>query len=163
MGSQDNYEQVTFDALSDLSPLNRYETLEVTLRKAKVRMPAKKAGWLIRDYEIVCNMGGLLAAKEALMSQPGTEAKIKFLKLFVGIGEKYARNIMMDVYHPDFRETIALDVRLTSILKVMGLSFKDYDEQEAFFLGIAHEAGLNGWELDRLIFNYRDEILNYLQ
>jgi hypothetical protein len=28
---------------------------------------------------------------------------------------------------------------------------------------VAHEAGLNGWELDRLLFNFRDKIMHRLQ
>jgi hypothetical protein len=38
-------------------------------------------------------MGGLHAAKEKALSQPGAEAKMGFMKQFKGIGGRYARNI----------------------------------------------------------------------
>jgi hypothetical protein len=67
---------------------------------------------------------------------------------------------MMDVYHKEFRDNIALDVRIKSISKDLGLSFSDSDymEHEKFYLDVAHSAGLNGWELDRLLFNFGDEV-----
>jgi hypothetical protein len=82
--------------------------------------------------------------------------------MFPGIGPKYARNIMMDVYHDDFRESIALDVRIQAISKALGLSFPSYAAQEQFYLDVAHEAGLNGWELDRLLFNFRQVVMQRL-
>ncbi|MCA9169714.1 MAG: hypothetical protein KDB23_18700 [Planctomycetales bacterium] len=85
------------------------------------------------------------------------------MKTFPGIGPKYARNIMMDVYHEDFRDSIAIDVRIKAVTKALGLTFASYDEHEHFFLGVAADAGLNGWELDRLLFNFRGEIETRLQ
>ncbi|MBC8493044.1 MAG: hypothetical protein H8D43_04585 [Chloroflexi bacterium] len=159
IGNGDNYEKVTFDALAQLSPLYRRSVLEQTLRDAKVRMPVKKAEWLARNFDRIVEMGGLAEVKAALLSKSGREDKIRFLKSFVGIGDKYSRNIMMDVYHPDFRESIAIDARITSLSNELGLSFDGYEEHEQFYLDVAHEAGLSGWELDRLIFNFREEII----
>jgi hypothetical protein len=51
-----------------------------------------------------------------------------------------------------------LDSRITGITEALGLSFDSYGEEEAFYIGVAHDAGLNGWELDRLLFNYRPEV-----
>ena len=48
-------------------------------------------------------------------------AKIQFLKTFKGIGQKYARNMMMDVYDKDFRDSIAIDARIDGILDKLGL------------------------------------------
>jgi hypothetical protein len=163
IGNRDNYQKVTFDVLSQLLPSERLSVLEKTLRDAKVRMAAKKAKWLARNYDRIMRTGGLTAAKAALLSRPGRTGKIEFLKSFDGIGDKYARNIMMDVYHPDFRETVAIDVRITSLSNELGLSFNGYEEHEQYYLDVAHEAGLNGWELDRLLFNFRDEVMHRLQ
>jgi endonuclease III len=69
-----------------------------------------------------------------LLTQPGREAKIRFLQTFPGIGPKYARNIMMDVYHEDFRNSIALDVRIKAISDSLGLSFSSYADHESFYL-----------------------------
>jgi hypothetical protein len=44
IGNRDNYQRVTFDALSRLSPSRRLSVLEQTLRNAKVRWPIKKEG-----------------------------------------------------------------------------------------------------------------------
>jgi len=157
--NRDNYQKVTFDVLSQLPPSERLSVLEKTLRDAKVRWPAKKAKWLARNFDRIMRMGGLAEAKATLLSKPGRAEKIEFLKSFDGIGDKYARNIMMVVYHPDFRESVAIDKRITSLSDKLGLSFDRYEEHEQFYLDVAHEAGLNGWELDRLLFNFRDEIM----
>ena|GEM_PF-5788181 len=77
-----------------------------------------------------------------------------FLDNFPGIGPKYARNIMMDCYHPLFRNCIAIDARIKSVSKKLGLEFKGYEEQEYFYKIAAEKAGIEGWELDRLIWGY---------
>jgi hypothetical protein len=163
IGNSENYRKVTYEALDQLSPEDRLFVLEETLRKAKVRMPAKKACWLNQNFEYINKMGGLAAVNSRLLNTPGRVQKIEFLKSFTGIGDKYARNIMMDVYHPDFRDSIAVDVRINSLSKALGLSFDSYSDHEKFYLDVAHEAGLNGWELDRIIFNFRDEIFARLE
>ncbi len=67
----------------------------------------------------------------------------------------------MDVYHRDFHDAIAVDERIKKITKALGYSFKpaEYDEHERFYQDIAKKAGLQGWELDRLLFNYTDHFL----
>lgn len=67
----------------------------------------------------------------------------------------------MDAYHPDFRDTIAIDLRIQKITEALGHSFKpnEYDEHERFYQEIAGEAGLRGWELDRLLYGYTDHFL----
>ena len=66
---------------------------------------------------------------------------------------------MMDVYHEDFRNSIAIDVRVKKISENLGLNFSKYQEHENFFLDAAREANLNGWELDRLMYNFTDDFL----
>jgi hypothetical protein len=51
-----------------------------------------------------------------------------------------------------------VDVRIEAISDALGLSFASYAEHESFYLGIAKEVELNGWELDRLLFNFRPQI-----
>jgi hypothetical protein len=162
IGNEENYAKVTYEALSKLSADRRLSRLEKTLLKAKVRMPYKKADWLAENFDRIEEMGGPEAAKKALLRQPNRNEKIKFLKAFAGIGDKYARNIMMDVYHPDFRDSIAIDARIEGITEMLGLEFGRYEEQERFYVEAAHEAGLTGWELDRLIFNCRDKVVEKL-
>lgn len=75
---------------------------------------------------------------------------------------------MMDVYHPEFRDGIALDVRVNKFLTALQLTFhgstaEKYRETEDFFVSAAHEAGLNGWQLDRMLFNHTKCLLAALE
>jgi thermostable 8-oxoguanine DNA glycosylase len=155
-----NYSKITFKALSKLDTKERSNTLRKVMRAAKVRMPDKKAEWAVTNFDIVARMGGMEKAKQLALDQKGKEAKIKFIKQFAGIGDKYARNFWMDVYHPEFRDCVAIDDRIKKITKAMGYSFYSYKEHERFYLEIASQAGLKGWELDRLLYNYRDHFLD---
>jgi hypothetical protein len=105
-------------------------------------------------------MGGPVEAKKQASAQDGKEAKIAFMKRFHNIGPKYARNIWMDVDHPDFYDTIAIDRRIKKITMAVGQTFKAYEDEERFYQGIAQEAGLQGWELDRLLYNFTDHFLS---
>jgi hypothetical protein len=51
---------------------------------------------------------------------------------------------MMDVCHEEFRDSIAVDGRISAISAVLGLRFTSYAEEEAFYIEVAKEAGLNG-------------------
>jgi hypothetical protein len=125
-------------------------------------MPKRKAEWLTKNFELVAEMGGPSVARELALAQVGTRAKIEFMSRFSGIGPKYARNLWMDVYHPDFRESIAIDDRIKTISEAMGCEFLTYELHEAFYLDVAHAVGLQGWDLDRLLYNYRDYFLGRL-
>jgi hypothetical protein len=163
IGNKENYSKVTYRALSKLSFAERLATLKETMWAAKIRMPDKKAQWLVENFELIKEMGGLKSAKEALLSKPGRDEKIKFLKSFSGIGDKYARNILMDVHHPDFRDSIAIDSRIKRLSETLALNFDSYAEHEQFYLDVAHEAGLTGWDIDRLLFNFMGEVLEGLR
>ena len=162
IGNQENYRHVTFEALAKLSRRERMKVVQQTLLSAKVRMPAKKAQWLVDDFEIIDSLGGPGRARDLAFGQHGTAAKIAFLKQFHGIGKKYGRNIWMDVYDPDFRCTIAVDQRIKRISEVLGVTFANYEQHEQFYQEIAREAGLEPWEVDRLIYQFRDRIWNTL-
>jgi hypothetical protein len=159
IGNKSNYDKLCFDVLAKLAPASRRTQVETTCRVAKIRMPGIKAGYILTCFEQIQKLGGPESAKARLLAQRGRDAKIAFLKSFRGIGDKYARNIMMDVYHPDFRDSIAVDARIKALSAKWGLSFANYREHEEFYLSVASEAGLNGWELDRLIFNFQSEFV----
>lgn len=156
--NQDNYKQITFEALSALNEVEREETANRVCRAAKVRMPTMKAKYILGCFDYVNKVGGLQAATEKLFELQGREEKIKFLRTFPGIGPKYARNIMMDVYHEDFRDSIAIDVRIKRITEKLGLTFRDYKSEEVFYLDAAKAVGLNGWEADRILYNFTSSI-----
>lgn len=159
IGNKDNYERVRYEALTRLSGSARATQVEQTCRAAKIRMPSLKARFILECFEQVKKIGGPEAAKKKLLAEVGRNAKIQFLKAFSGIGDKNARNIMMAVYHEDFRNSIAIDARIKALSQAWGLSFRSYADHEEFYLSIAAEAGLNGWELDRLMFNFQSEFL----
>src|SRR5213075_805836 len=88
------------------------------------------------------------------------DAKIAFLKRLSGIGDKYARNIFMNVYHPEFRNSIAVDSRIESVLTELGVKdLKSYDAKEQFLLDVAKTAGIDGWDLDRMLYHFKYEVL----
>jgi hypothetical protein len=163
IGNQANYRKVTYSAVEAIPVGQREAEIEVVMRDAKVRYPPKKARWLASNFSLVEKLGGLEGAKELLLAAPGRDGKIAFLKQFEGIGDKYARDILMDCYHPEFRDSVALDVRVKSITEALGLGFDDYDVHEAFYVDVAGRAGLRAWDVDRLLYNFRDEVLEALE
>ncbi len=162
IGNRTNYDRVTYPALAVLPDNDRLRVAREVCRAAKVRMPDMKGDYIVGCFDRVRSMGGPEAAKTRLLAQTGREAKIRWLKAMPGIGDKYARNIMMDVYHEDFRDSIAVDARIKSVSERLGASFPSYPSHERFYLGVAEQAGLNGWELDRLLYNFLPDVLSRL-
>jgi len=68
----------------------------------------------------------------------------------------------MDVFHKDFRDSMAIDLRIIQITAALGYEFKSYEEHEKFYQMIARECGLLTWEVDRLLYNYKDYFLRHL-
>ena len=158
IGNKNNYQRVTYAVLAALTPEERHIQVRQVCCEAKIRMPDTKTDYILRCFDYVKQLGGLEAVKAKLFAQPGRETKIRFLQTFPGIGPKYSRNIMMDVYHEDFRDSIALDIRIKAISDLLGISFSSYAKHESFYLTVAKDAGINGWELDRLLFNFNKEV-----
>lgn len=163
IGNKGNYDQVTFSALEELSASKRRNQIKSVFQSAGIRFPNRKADWLDSNFDFVSSMGGLKAVKQKLLAQPGRDKKITFLSQFKGVSKAYARNLMMDVHHPEFRDSIKIDVRIAAISKALGLAFNDYSEHEAFFLDVARKADLEGWELDRLLYNFKDEFISEIE
>jgi hypothetical protein len=163
IANKENYSRVTYAALSALDPKDRVREVEETLRAASVRYPVSKAEQLVDNLSLIDDLGGLAEARKRLLGASGREGKLAFLKRFKGIGPKYARNIMMDVYHPEFRDSIAVDSRIQRISRELGLSFQSYETEEAFYCRVASQAGLNAWEVDRLLYWFTDEVLEAFQ
>lgn len=159
----ENYQRVTWSALEPLSQVEREQVIDETLRDAKVRMPSKKAGMLARNFTAIKELGGPVAAKEKLFAAEGKRGKIRFLRGFEGIGPKYARNTMMDLYHEEFRESIAVDARIKSVSIALGVEFPNYQEHEGFYCAVAREANLEAWEVDRVMYWFTEEVLRRLE
>jgi len=158
INNRSNYRRVTYEAITAIPESKRLAEIKTVCWAAKIRMPDLKADYIHGCYAQVRDMGGPEAAKARLLTQPGREGKIRFLKALRGIGDKYARNIMMDVYHEEFRDSIAVDVRIKAVSESLGVTFGSYAAHEAFYLSVAKLAGINGWELDRILYNFQREI-----
>lgn len=156
---------IRYEMLLPLSADDRRATITRCLQSANVRWSNQKTDRLVRNFERINDAGGPQKIKDELIGKSGRDDKIKFLRTFKGIGKKYSRNLMMDAYHEDFRDSIAIDDRLKKVMKALGLTFDDakYTEAEDFFAEAAHQAGLNGWELDRLLFLHLDQVLTALK
>ena len=130
-----NYQRVTFPSLlNKRSARSRLNELRAVLRLAKVRMPDKKAGWLADAFEQIATAGGPSRVKKELLTRDGREGKIAFWLEFKGIGKKYSRNIMMDVYHPEFHDSIAIDQRIKKISLTLGRVFGLMKKRNSFIV-----------------------------
>jgi len=105
-------------------------------------------------------VGGPEVIARTWMGHNRTETLLGWLKTFPMIGDKYSRNMCMDVAHPLVLNHVALDHRLNALCdRVEGAPpATPYGPREAWLLGLAAELGVNGWHLDRLLFGRYDEI-----
>jgi hypothetical protein len=60
-------------------------------------------------------------------------------------------------------ESIAVNARITGLSKMLELEFDHYAGHEQFYLDVANDAELSGWELDRLLFNFKGKVLEGLR
>jgi hypothetical protein len=61
----------------------------------------------------------------------------------------------MDMFHPDFHNSIAVDRRISGILKLLKIpSDFNYFEKETVLVQLAVESGISPWHLDRLLYSY---------
>lgn len=148
---------ITHEALSRLTTAGREKALRHAF--SKVRYGEIKAVRLAWNFDFIESMGGLHEATSAMRTLANIDAKKAWVRRFKGIGNKYARNFWMDIRDPHFADSIAVDSRLASVARILGMPSDDYEEQEAFFLRMARDAGITGWEADRLIYNFRTELL----
>lgn len=152
INDQNIYNRVSYQSLQQVILENRQQTILNALIESIVRRPVQKAEWLFRNYEFIISCGGLANLQTWILLIHGKKSKIKFMRLFDGIGDKYARNIFMDMYDQDFIESIAIDERIKDISELIEIDKLSYDDQENIYIEIAHDSGINPWHLDRLIY-----------
>jgi hypothetical protein len=152
-------EQVSFASLRRWPKAARRSRIEMVLRKAKVRMPAQKAAWLAANFTSIDRAGGVEAVTRRALGLASREEKYRFMDAFDGIGPKYARNVWMDICDPHFRDAVAIDERIKSVTAALGYSFRTYGDHERFYRDIAREARLEPWEVDRLLYQFRDHFI----
>jgi len=163
-GDPKHMESLTFDklaAFSDKSAL--IDHLEGVFKVCKFRYAQKKAQEMAYNVDLINKMGGAVKVGQMALKLKGKRVKMKFIQKFKGVGAKYGRNFWMDIYDPDFYDAIALDERVAKVSKALQIDEDEpYNLRERFYLQIAKEAGLQGWELDRLLFNFNDYFIKAL-
>jgi hypothetical protein len=153
------YNQVQYQTLLEMNEEERVDHLEEVLLDAGVNMHLRKADFINAQVDRIDSLGGLDSAQEDFEARDGKEAKMDFLREFKGIGDKYARNIGMDIFHPDFQDTIALDARIRGISDQLCVEFDSYEQHEQFYISVAERLGITAWELDRILYRYTDEVI----
>ena len=161
IGDKENYNALNFSALATLSPEARAQQISEVCRRAKIRMPDKKAAMLYKNFDWLQARGGPAEVGAQVLSHDSAKEVCAHLERLVGIGPKYSRNIMMSIDEPRFRWSIAIDHRIKKILSLLEVK-GSYVEQETYLLEVAREAGVDGWTLDRLIYWFLEELLETL-
>jgi hypothetical protein len=157
------YSEVTYNKLLQMPEKERVQHLKQVLFDAGVNMHEKKSRYISSHVNRIESMGGLDAAQQEFESKDGKNAKMNFLKQFKGIGDKYSRNIGMDLFHPDFRDTVALDTRIRNVTDELGIGFDSYEQEEEFYIAVADRIGVTPWELDRILYRYTDEVIESVE
>jgi len=160
---EEYYSEVTYDKLLQMPEKERIEHLKQVLLNAGVNMHEKKSRYISSHVNRIESIGGLDAAQQEFESKNGKDAKMEFLKQFKGIGDKYSRNIGMDLFHPDFRNTVALDTRIRNVTDELDIEFDSYEQEEEFYIVVADRLGVTPWELDRILYRYTDEVIESVE
>jgi thermostable 8-oxoguanine DNA glycosylase len=160
MADPEILKSISYDNVAPLTPLKQRSIIEAALKRATVRMYRQKTEWLTSNFKIIEKMGGVSLANKQAFSQPGRAAKIAFLQQFHGVGDKYSRNIWMDIYDPDFHDAIAVDDRIKKVSAALGVPFSRYADHERYYQSLAGEVGMQPWELDRVLYGFQTEVLN---
>lgn len=161
----ENYRLVAYENLLKLEEASRFNNLTSALGNAKVRRYRNKATWLNNNFTFIEACGGLKVIQELLLQTQGIQSKLKLMQIFDGIGQKYARNIFMDLNHPDFESSIAIDERILDVSEALEIDSGklSYADHEQIFVLIAREAGITPWTLDRLLYNFTKYYLNAIE
>jgi|JI8StandDraft_1071087.scaffolds.fasta_scaffold00929_1 hypothetical protein len=157
-------EQLNYEQLKAKSIQEAEYTINTVIPQAKIGVrnisPERKASILFKNFKLLQDLGGCEKVSIFLLNIQGREAKIRFLTLFHGVSEKYARNIFMDIYHADFINSIAIDDRIGKVLNYLEVNPDlTYIEKESILQEIATICSLNGWALDRYLYNNMNEFM----
>jgi len=89
IGNKENYNALAFDALAELSTEARAERVLEVCRRAKIRMPDKKAAMLCQNFEWLQARGGPAEVGAQILSHDSAKAVCAHLEQLAGIGPKY--------------------------------------------------------------------------
>jgi|688.fasta_scaffold441487_3 thermostable 8-oxoguanine DNA glycosylase len=154
--------EIQHSTVLGLKSSDRLHYLQSYLKTQGVRYANKKAEWIHDNLSMLEKEYGkdyLSKVDEKISLLKGRDEKINFVKKFKGFGPKYSRNFWMDIYDRDFRNSIAIDSRIQAIFKYSNLSHTDYKSSEEFLIEVANNLGMEGWELDRMLYNFYNKIV----
>lgn len=123
-------------------------------------------GWLVK---FVAGYGAedILARTQDGFATKTRDSCLASLKTIDGVSEKYARNLMMDVGHPEFMDnSFALDSRIGNFLGELTNRKHTYSAKsnemwtELELVSIAHGLAMTAWEMDRLLFWFGKEVIS---
>jgi N-glycosylase/DNA lyase len=148
-----NYNLVSYTTLIKLAPKERIVNIRQALQNGSVLRYKPKTRWLANNISFILDCGGIESLQHFILKAKGKDSKIRLIKLFEGIGDKYARNIFMDIHHEDFIDSITIDERITKILDALMVEHSlSYLEKEQFLIELAKDCGISPWHLDRLLY-----------
>jgi len=154
------YGSLAFETLQEIDQNLLDQYLESRL-SGNVRMHPTKAEAIEENFKIIRDRyGDPLNTKQLIQQKDTPEEIIEFFKQFHWIGDKYARNIPMDLHLEEFHDYIAVDSRIKGILETADYPVEErkYAEIENFLREVASELDMTAWELDRILYNFEDSI-----
>ena len=162
-GFMNRYEtDLRFELLPSRAEARTKTILKVIKEERVPRMQEQKAKDLSSNYEKIKLLGGPAKATRVMLSLTGKEEKQRWIRDFDGVGVKYSSDIWMDICDKDFVNAIALDARVKSFARAIGMDPKS-PRLETNLLQFAESCNLTGWELDRLIYNFGKVALACIQ
>jgi hypothetical protein len=152
-----------YDAVSSIPTDERQGYLQHWFEQGGWRYPRDKASHAAENLARIERSGGVRSMTQEALAQPGRDAKIRFVSQFRGIGPKYARNLWMDIRHPDFLGSIAVDARIRKVAKELGIDDLSYEELERFLQSAASRLGITPFGLDRFLYRNDATFLEWLR
>lgn len=102
--------------------------------------------------------GGPTTIRNQYRKLQTAEERIEFLKKVPGIGQKYARNIAMEVCDELVCNHFALDYRLKTLIRPFLRRNFSYREGEEFLRSVAARLHVDARTLDRTLYRNYDEL-----
>jgi hypothetical protein len=144
-----------FDKISKLDNHAKQELLRKFVPGGKNVSKETKVSRLINAVDLILSKGGLNSDFKSNLKK---EDIIDTLNLIEGIGPKQARNIPMDLYHPEFRNgCIPIDENWKKIGSYLGCHWIKSEKHEQEIIEwrnkyIGREKIKEDWEFDRLVY-----------
>jgi len=144
-----------FDKFSKFDNYKKHELLLKFVPGGRNVSKEKKVLRLLNALELIISKGGLNSVFNSTFNK---EEIINILTSIEGIGPKQARNIPMDLYHPEFRNgSIPIDENWKKIGDFLGLKWSKSDKHEQDIIQwrnifIGRDKIKEDWEFDRLVY-----------